>query len=153
MQAFYAEATGLVSVERSQFGLWEQDEFAEDGSWMDLPLCNETPGITLTDGAIKVRSTIRDHYAAVTLEITERPVSPEGLRLIARTPYKSLTGRTEAWTLFSGPTGLTLDFEGASRNFMLNVFWGSSLELGDQEKTELLHGVEQFRFAFEPAAG
>ncbi|MFJ4184960.1 hypothetical protein [Kitasatospora sp. NPDC089509] len=153
MRSFPAEAAGLVSVERSQFGLWEKDEFAEDGDWMDLPLCGDVPGITLTDGAIKIRSPIREHYAAVTLEITDKPARPDGCRLIARAPYRSLTGRIEAWTLFSGPAGLTLDLGGPSRDFMLHVFWGSLLESGEQTETELLSVAEQFRFVFEPAEG
>ncbi|MFE7531314.1 hypothetical protein ACFU7Y_37250 [Kitasatospora sp. NPDC057542] len=38
MQTLHAEAAGLVSVERSQFGLWERSEFIEDGNWLNLPL-------------------------------------------------------------------------------------------------------------------
>ncbi|MFD8788411.1 hypothetical protein [Kitasatospora sp. NPDC059599] len=153
MQTPHAEATGLVSVERSQFGLWERSEFVEDGNWLDLPLSEEIPGVTSVDGAIKIRSSIRDHYAAVTLEVTENPVRPDGFTLIAQAPYRSLTGRLEAWTLFSGPADVALDLGGPSRNFMLSVYWDSSPELGDRAKTELLDGVERFRFVFEPAAG
>ncbi|MBO1417409.1 hypothetical protein [Streptomyces sp. FH025] len=152
MQNFHAEATGLVSVERSQFGLWEEDEFAEGGSWMDLPLCDETPGVTLAEGAVKVRSSIRDHYAEVTLELTDHPVCPEGFRLLARVPYRSRTGRIEAWTLFSGPASVMLDLAGGERNFVLSVFWEIASNSDDRISVNLPCGVERFHFAFEPAA-
>lgn len=151
MQSSRAGATGLVSVERSQFGLWEEDECAEDGSWMELPLSTETPGITLADGAVKVRSSIREHYAEVTLELTDRPVCPEGFCLLAKVPYRSGTGRIEVWTLFSGPANLALELERGSGDFVLSVFWAANRP-NDRLNTDLLHGAERFRFAFEPAA-
>ncbi|MGW7442789.1 hypothetical protein [Kitasatospora sp. NPDC054795] len=155
MRSFRTEAAGLVSVERSQFGLWEEDEFAEDGNWLELPLPAEAPGVTLTDGAVKVRSSIREHYAEVTIELTDHPVRPEGFSLLTRAPYRSRTGRIDVWTLFSGPADVALEFEleGKPRDFMLSVFWARADDSDDRMSADLPSGVERFRFAFEPAAG
>ncbi|MFE6499914.1 hypothetical protein [Kitasatospora sp. NPDC057738] len=152
MRSIRTEAAGLVSVERSQFGLWEEDEFAEDGSWLELPLADGTPGVTLTDGAVKVRSSIREHYAEVTLELTDRPVRPEGFSLLARVPYRSRTGRIDVWTLFSGPADVALEFEleGKPRDFTLSVFWARAADSDDRMSADLPRGVERFRFAFAP---
>ncbi|MFE2724119.1 hypothetical protein [Kitasatospora sp. NPDC059327] len=153
MQGSRTNATGFVSVERSQFGLWEDDPFGEaDVQWLDLPLPEAVPGVALGAGAIKVRSSVREHYAKVTVERASEAVCPEGFASLAQVPYRSRSGRVEVWTLFSGPTGVTLEIGGEGEEYILHVFWASDpSKFENQAAPGVTRGAEEFHFVFVAA--
>ncbi|WP_327673191.1 hypothetical protein [Kitasatospora sp. NBC_00458] len=147
-------STGLVSVERSQFGLWEDDPLGEsDVHWLQLPMSAESPGVTVGHGAVGVLSSAQHHYARVTLERSGAAVPPEGYRPLARVPYRSRSGRVEAWTLFSGPAGVTLDLGAEDEDFVLHVFWAADpARLGPGAGFGVPEDAERFHFVFVPDA-
>ncbi|WP_328958761.1 hypothetical protein [Kitasatospora purpeofusca] len=145
-------ATGAVSVERSQFGLWEDDPFGEEtATWMDLPLASDRPGVTVDPGAVKVFSSHSEHTAEVAIERAETASPPDGFSSIACIPYCSRSGRIEIWTLFSGPTGVLLDLGKESGDYILHVFWrGTVPTVEKQSDPSCARGSESFRFVFVP---
>ncbi|MEE1823250.1 hypothetical protein PUR61_13775 [Streptomyces sp. BE20] len=120
---------------------------------MELQLSGEVPGVTVGEGAIKVRSSVSEHYAQVTIERSEVAVCPEGHVLMAKFQYRSRSGRVEALTLFSGPTGVALELGGEGDLYTLHVFWESNfLTLEEREDHGLPQAAERFCFVFVPMA-
>ncbi|MFD5564353.1 hypothetical protein [Kitasatospora griseola] len=116
--------SGKVSVESSQFGLWEDDPFDEGGgSWMALEIADPPSFVTVDEGRVKVRSLHKDHYASVTLEYGQDALATaHGWEMIGAYRYVTRGAAMELWSLFSGPAGVELELGDPQSALWLQVF-------------------------------
>ncbi|MFD7643451.1 hypothetical protein ACFV4P_22670 [Kitasatospora sp. NPDC059795] len=155
MAESYANSIGEVSVERSSFGIAEDDPFLEaEKQWYDLEFDTGSPEFQVGPGMAKVRSMVRDHYATVRLELVDS-LSGEaggGWELLAERPYRSRTGKVEVWSLFSGPAGISLDLAASESDFVVQVFrsGGADAKSRDAALVGVPRGLEEYLIRFAP---
>ncbi|WP_146616419.1 hypothetical protein [Kitasatospora sp. SolWspMP-SS2h] len=146
--------SGKVSVENSQFGLWEDDPFDEGGGpWTALEIANPPFFATVDEGRVKVRSLYKDHYASVTLEYGQGALAvAHGWEMIGTYRYVTRGAAVELWSLFSGPAGVELEFGEPQSTLWLQIFrrrpeGAPSFEEGPLGVPE---GLEEYWFYFSP---
>ncbi|MFB7666417.1 hypothetical protein ACFC1R_21105 [Kitasatospora sp. NPDC056138] len=146
---------GKVSVERSGFGLAEEDPFLEaETEWMELEFTDDSPNVQVAQGQVHVLSAFRSHDATVTLELSDTPAGGiPGWSLLAQLPYLSRSGIVEVWTI-AGPEEIRLDLQAEEAPFTLQVFRRHipDTESRYQASLEVPHGLEEYVFRFSPAA-
>ncbi|MEV7217571.1 hypothetical protein AB0O31_31325 [Kitasatospora cineracea] len=146
--------SGKVSVENSQFGLWEDDPFDEGGgSWMALEIAAPPSFVTVDEGRVKVRSLHKDHYAPVTLEYgQDAPATAPGWEMIGAHRYVTRGTAVEPWSLFSGPAGVELELGEPQSALRLQIFRRRPAGSPPSEENPLgvPEDLEEYWFHFSP---